>query len=932
MSFNKLPLFTISASAKQTLNKKLLNWKNCQNPRQLVQSAPMTTQEPVYLIDGSAYIYRAYHAIAPLSNKDGLPTHAVFGFTNILLRLFKEKKPQRLAVAFDVKGGNFRHELYPEYKANRPPMPEDLAVQIPYIKEVVAAYNIPSLEQQGVEADDLLAAAAHRLTEEGIPVVIISGDKDLLQLVSDSVSFWDPMNDRFFDPAAVHKKYNVTPEQLLEFFALVGDSADNVPGVPGVGPKTAEKLINQFGNLEGLYENIDSLPKNKLKEKLVDNREQAFLSRRLIRLKTDLEVPANGDAYLLPAPDSEKLRELFTMLNFTRLVKNEVPAQALDSGGFQAVRNQEQLAACIKAITGAPRLVIDTETNSLDPLTAELVGLSLCVNPEQAYYLPLGHRSDEGALRDGQIGKKEALAALRPFMEDENIAKIGHNLKFDYSVLLSHGVTLRGPFYDSMIASYLLDPSRRAHKLDDLCEMILSRRLTSFAEVTNGDKRPDSFVYVDPQAAADYSCEDVHGALLLWDSFAPQLKELNLWELYTDLEMELVPILAEMERNGILIDPQILADMSKEFEEKLDDLETEIYRLAGREFNINSPRQLSEILFDELGLPHGRKTKTGYSTDAKVLEKLAVHHDLPATMITHRNISKLKSTYVDKLATLIHPQTGRIHTSYNQTVTATGRLSSSNPNLQNIPIRTEEGQRIRQAFIAAPGHKFLAADYSQIDLRVLAHYSQDPALLEAFRSNEDVHLRTATEIFRMNAAFITPPMRRVAKTINFGIVYGISAFGLASQLNISRKEAGTFIDRYLELYGGVKQFMEEIVAAAHQDGYVTTLLHRRRPLPEITSSNKTRREFAERTAINTPIQGTAADIIKLAMLKTKRALAETNLSARLLLQIHDELVLEVREEELQETEALVKKAMESVMDLDVPLVVNISVGDNLGKT
>ena len=899
---------------------------------QLVQSAPMTTPEPVYLIDGSAYIYRAYHAIAPLSNQNGLPTHAVFGFTNILLRLFKEKKPQHVAIAFDVKGGNFRHDLFSDYKANRPPMPDDLAVQIPYIKDVVTAYRIPTLEQQGVEADDLLAAAAKQLSAKGVPVVIVSGDKDLLQLVSDSVTFWDPMNNRVFDPAAVHKKYNVSPEQLLDFFALIGDSADNIPGVPGVGPKTAEKLINQFGNLEGLYENIDSLPKNKLREKLVDNREQAFLSRRLIRLQSDLEVPSTADDYLLPDPDSEKLRELFTMLNFTRLVKNEVPAQNLDKSGFQAVQTEEQLAACIKNLATAPKLVIDTETSSLDPLTADLVGISLCGNPEQAYYIPIGHRDDAGELRKKQLGKAETLAALRPLLESDSLVKIGHNLKFDYSVLLSHGITLRGPLYDSMIASYLLDPSRRTHKLDDLCEMILGRRLTSFAEVTNDDKRPDSFVYVEPQKACDYSCEDVIGSLLLWESFAPQLKELELWELYTDLETELVPVLAEMERNGILIDPQILAEMSKEFEEKIADLEDQIHRLAGREFNINSPRQLGEILFDELGLPHGRKTKTGYSTDAKVLEKLAAHHDLPAAVIAHRTTSKLKSTYVDKLATLVHPQTGRIHTSFNQTITATGRLSSSNPNLQNIPIRTEEGQRIRQAFIAEPGHKFLAADYSQIDLRVLAHYSQDPALLDAFRNNEDVHLRTAAEIFRMNPAFITPPMRRVAKTINFGIVYGMSAFGLASQLNISRKEAGTFIERYFELYDGVKRFMEEIVASAHRDGFVTTLLHRRRPLPELSSSNKTRREFAERTAINTPIQGTAADIIKLAMLKTDRALKKSSLSARLILQIHDELVLEVKEEELAETEALVKEAMESVMDLAVPLLVNVTIGDSLAKT
>ncbi|MDH3394190.1 MAG: DNA polymerase I, partial [Desulfobulbaceae bacterium] len=561
-----------------------------------------------------------------------------------------------------------------------------------------------------------------------------------------------------------------------------------------------------------------------------------------------------------------------------------------------------------------------------------LVGISLCATPEQAFYIPMGHRREDGELHPEQLDKESTLNALRPFLESDSIPKLGHNLKFDYSVLKSHGIILRGPLYDSMIASYLLDPSRRTHKLDDLCEMVLSRRLTSFSEVTGNDKRPDSFVFVDPVTAGDYSCEDVIGALLLWDNFVPQLKALDLWGLYTDIEMKLVPILAEMERNGILLDPLILSSMSSEFETKLAALEEKIFGLAGHEFNINSPRQLGEILFEELKLPHGRKTKTGYSTDAKVLEKLALQHELPATVMTHRNLSKLKSTYVDKLATLTHPKTGRIHTSFNQTITATGRLSSSNPNLQNIPIRTEEGQRIRQAFIAAPGYKFLAADYSQIDLRVLAHYSQDGALLEAFRNNEDVHLRTAAEIFRVNTAFITAPMRRVAKTINFGIVYGMSAFGLASQLNLSRKEAGTFIERYFDLYGGVKKFMEDIVANAHRDGFVTTLLHRRRPLPEISSSNKTRREFAERTAINTPIQGTAADIIKLAMLKATRALAQTDLSARLLLQIHDELVFEVKEDELAETEALVKKAMESVLDLDVPLLVNITVGDNLAKT
>ncbi len=891
----------------------------------------MSAPTPVYLIDGSAYIYRAYHAITPLSNKSGLPTHAVYGFTNILLRLFREKQPQRVAVAFDVRGPNFRHQLYPAYKANRPPMPEDLAVQIPYIKEIVAAYRIPCLEQHGAEADDLIAAAVRRLTAADTPVVVVSGDKDLLQLVSPGVSLWDPMNDRFFDGDAVRERYHVGPELLLDLFALTGDTADNIPGVPGIGPKTAEKLLNQFGSLDALYENLAAVSQNKLREKLANHRDQAFLSRRLVRLADDLEVPAVPDAYRLPAPDIKRLRELFTFLEFSRLLKTEVPAETLDRQGFLLVDSEERLAECLADLAQASRLVLDTETTSLDPLTARLVGISLCTTSDRAYYIPLCHCREDGTPCPGQPGSQRVLAALRPYLEEERRTKLGHNLKFDYSVLRSHGIELRGPLVDSMIASYLLDPSRRSHKLDDLCEIVLGRRLTTFAEVTANDKRPDAFAYVSPEAARDYSCEDVVGSLLLWEAFAPQLEAQGLLALFTDLEMELVPILARMERAGILVDPPQLAVLAREFEAKLSDLEHQIHRLAGRDFNINSPRQLGEILFDGLKLPHGRKTKTGYSTDVKVLEKLALYHELPAAIIAHRNLAKLKSTYVDKLAGLVHPSTGRIHSSFNQTVTATGRLSSSNPNLQNIPVRSEEGRRIRQAFIAAPGHCFLAADYSQIDLRVLAHYSQDPALIAAFRSNGDIHARTAAEIFRVNPAFITPEMRRVAKTINFGIVYGMSAFGLASQLNVSRKEATTFIDRYFALYAGVKQFMAEIVAQAHRDGAVTTLLHRRRPLPDLASSNKSRREFAERTAINTPIQGTAADIIKLAMISADRILRSHNLGARLLLQIHDELIFEVPDEEVEQTKPLVKTAMEGVLELAVPLVVNMAVSTDLGK-
>ena len=892
----------------------------------------MPGKKTVYLVDGSAYFYRAYHAIAPLSTATGLPTHAAYGFTNILLRVIREKSPEFLAVAFDAKGPNFRHEKYPQYKANRPPMPEDLAVQIPYIKKIVEAHNIHTMEEQGVEADDLIASAARKLKAARYKVIVISGDKDLLQLVGDDIILWDPMKDVVMDPEGVKKKYNVTPEKLLDLFALMGDKSDNIPGVPGVGPRSAEKLINEFGSLEKLYANLDSLKKSKMKDNLETHREDAFLSRELIDLKEDLKISENIDDFRLPDPDREKLKKLYTELEFTRLMKAEIPAAEVSRKGFALVQTDEELAELAELLKKADCMVLDTETSDLDPLIADLAGLSVCVNPAQAFYIPLGHRDEAGELLPGQPAKKSVLKILRPYLEDAGLPKLGHNLKFDYSIIRQQGegVTLKGPLWDTMIASYLLDPGRRTFKLDDLCREILDLKMTTFTEVTKGDKRPEAFVYVSLEDAKNYSCEDVHGTCLLWDEFRPKLEKQELWQLFAELETPLLPILAEMELAGIKVDTDLLQDLSHEFGKKLAALEKEIYKLAGQEFNINSPRQLGEILFDKLKLPHGRKTKTGYSTDVGVLEKLSFH-ELPQAVLIHRNLSKLQSTYVEKLAGLVHPKTGRVHTSFNQTVTATGRLSSSNPNLQNIPIRTEEGQRIRQAFIPEKGHVFVAGDYSQIDLRVLAHYSQDKALLEAFRSGQDIHNRTAAEIYFVSPMLITPQMRRVAKTINFGIVYGMSSFGLASQLNVSRREAQTFIDRYFKHYAGVQKFMEDIVKQARKDRYVTTLLNRIRYLPDINSSNRTSREFAERTAINTPIQGTAADIIKLAMIKVDQEVKKARLKARMLLQIHDELVFEVPEKEVKKTEKLIKTCMESVMKLDVPLVVNIGVGKNLSK-
>ena len=888
----------------------------------------MTRPEPVYLIDGSAYIYRAYHAIAPLSNQNGLPTHAIFGFTNILLRVLRDKAPRYVAVAFDAKGPTFRHQTYPQYKANRPPMPVDLIPQIPYIKAVTAAYNILVLEEAGVEADDLIASAARLLAEAGQPVVVVTGDKDLLQLVSDRITVWEPMKDVLYDAAAVQKKYSIPPAGLLDLFALIGDASDNVPGVPGIGPKTAETLLNEFGSLDGLYANLAGLTRKKLADNLATHRDTAYLSQQLIRLKEDAPVPTTLAAYQLPPPDTTRLKELYTELEFTRLLKSEIPAEAVSQGSFTMVQDQVSLQRLLGRLARSPHLVLDTETSSLDPLVAELVGISLAITTEQAFYIPVGHRDAAGSLLPGQLPAAEVLASLRPYLEDPNLAKIGHNLKFDYSVLRQHNIRLAGPLRDTMIASYLLEPGRRTHGLDDLCRQHLELALTTFGEVTGNDKREDSFVRVALEAAKNYSCEDVYAAGRLWELFRPRLEAAGLWPLFVELEMPLVPILAEMEMAGIIINAELLGRMSADFTAQLVDLEADIHRLAGGPFNINSPRQLGEILFDRLHLPHGRKTKTGYSTDVKVLEKLA-GHEVVRLVMAHRNLSKLQTTYVEKLPTLIHPLTGRVHSSFNQTVTATGRLSSSNPNLQNIPIRTPEGQKIRAAFVAPPGHLFLAGDYSQIDLRVLAHYSQDPALLTAFRSGQDIHARTAAEIFMVSPLLITTEMRRVAKTINFGIVYGMSSFGLASQLDVSRAAAQTFIDRYFMHYAGVKRFMVEIVELARREGSVTTLLHRRRPLPDINSANRNQREFAERTAINTPIQGTAADIIKLAMIKTETALVAAGLTARLLLQIHDELVFEVPAAEVDATKELVQAAMESVMTLDVPLLVNMEVGENL---
>ncbi len=888
----------------------------------------------LYLIDGSAYIYRAYHAIAPLSNSGGLPTNAVYGFTTILRRLVKEREPLYAAVAFDTKGPVFRHALFQDYKANRPPMPEDLAEQLPFIRRTVGAYGMLILEQSDQEADDLIASAARCAVEKGHAVVVVSGDKDLLQLVSPQVTVWDPMKNVVMDEAAVLARYGVGPGRLLDFFALTGDASDNIPGVPGIGPKSAGKFVGEYGALEQLYEAAPSLKKSKAVERLLEHREQAFLSRDLVRLNQGAPVPADLEHYRWPGPDADALRALWSELEFHSLLK-DLPEtrRSLDTSAFTLVQTFSALQALVQRLQTEPLLALDTETDGLDPRHARLVGVSLALSEQEAWYLPCGHRDAAGQLLPDQLQPEQVTDVLGPLLREPTRRILGHNLKFDLAILAAPhngGLQVAGSLYDTMVGAWLLDPGRRSLKLDDLAGE-LGIAMTSFSAVTAQDKAADAFCRVGLEAARDYSCEDVAATLQLYRHQQPQLAAMGLNGLMAEVECPFIPVLAAMEEAGMAVDAGLLAALGDEFSQRQRHIEGRIYGQAGEVFNIGSPKQLGEILFERLGLARGRKTKTGWSTDVKVLEALAREHALPALVLEYRNLAKLKNTYVDKLIELQEPASGRVHSSFNQCGTATGRLSSSNPNLQNIPIRTEEGRRIRAAFVAPPGSVLLSADYSQIDLRVLAHYSEDAELIAAFRAGADIHRRTAAEVFFVAPELVTAEMRRVAKTINFGIVYGMSSFGLANQLELSRREAQIFIDRYFTHFPGIRRFMEQVVSQARSDGYVSTLSGRRRFLPDLASKNRVQREFAERTAINTPIQGTAADIIKLAMLRLHRSLAVQGLRTRMILQVHDELVFETPLAELDRVRELVQSTMEAAMPLRVPLVVNLHQGKNLDK-
>lgn len=887
----------------------------------------MNEEKKIYLIDGSAYIYRAYHAIRGLSNSKGLPTNAVFGFTNMLLKLIQEKSPTYLGMFFDAKGPTFRHKMFDAYKANRPPMPDDLSAQIPLIKDVVRGFNLHVMEMAGFEADDVIGTFARMAEADGFTVVMVTGDKDFMQLVTDQTTIWDPMKDKTIDREKIKKTYSLEPNQLIDVMGLSGDKADNVPGVPGIGEKTAVELIKAYGSINALYEKVEAIEKKKQHENLIQFKEQAMLSKSLVTIDTNAPVTFKPEDFKLKHPDKDKLSHLFKELEFRQLLEKFSVTDDLSYKNYTPVFDKEALSKLVKRLESSKAFAIDTETTSKNPMEARLVGLSFSVKQDEAFYIPCGH-DYLGAPK--QLTVSDVLDALKSVLENPNIKKIGQNIKYDWVVLKRHGADLSGVAFDTMLESYLINPSKRTHGLDQIALGYLGHKMISYEEVTGKGKNAVIFSKVPVDTAVPYACEDADITLIAHNMLEPMIRKEGLLTLLETVEMPLVPVLMDMEMRGITVDKDMLRATSKSFESQLEQLEKEIYSLAGEKFNINSSQQLGRILFEKLELPVQKKTKkkTGYSTDVDVLNILTDHHELPSILLRYRTLAKLKSTYTDALLDLVNAETGRVHTSFNQTVTATGRLSSSDPNLQNIPIRTEEGREIRKAFVPQKGWHLVSADYSQIELRIFAHYSEDQNLIKAFMDDEDIHSRTAIDVFAGDSSPVSSELRDRAKTINFGIIYGMSAFGLSKALGISRKMAQTFIDNYFERYSGVKRFIDKTIEDARKEKKVTTLLGRIRHLPDIDSKNKNEREFAERTAVNTPIQGTAADLIKVAMINIDKEFKKRKLKSAMLLSVHDEILFEMPPDELDKTCNLVNDIMENVWDLKVPLKVNVGVGRN----
>jgi DNA polymerase-1 len=883
---------------------------------------PPGAPDVLYLVDLSGYVFRAYHAITtPLTSPTGEPTHATYGTVAMLSKLVDERRPAYLAVAMDAPGRTFRDELDERYKAHRPPAPPDLHVQMARCKEIVEAYRIPIFVTEGLEADDLLAAAVHRARERGMRVVIASSDKDLMQLVDDDrVVLWDAMRDRVYGAAEVEEKFGVPPSQVRDLLALVGDSSDNVPGVPGVGLKTAAELLKEFGSLENVYAGLDRVKKQRIRENLREHQADALLSQKLVTLKADADIALDLDALRYGGADVARLRELFTSLGFTRFLK-AVPAPAPVAGQRRMILVRDELASFAAGARAAGKLAIEVHATSPEAMRAHICGVAMAYERGASVYVPLGHRY-LGA--PTQLGMSDFAEVLGPILADGAVAKIAHDVKTCEVLLRRHGLRLEGATFDTMLASYLLDPEA-SHELPDVSEREAGLKMTSFDELLpkKRGQAQRGLDGVELELSTGYAAAFPEAVLAIAEQQGPRLDAGGLAKLMREIELPLASVLAEMELVGVLVDPASLASLGEEMSKQLAVLEKRAHEAAGQEFNLASPRQLETILFDVLKLRSLRKTKTGRSTDADVLEQLSEDHPLPGVVLEHRAIAKLKGTYVDALPRLIHPETGRIHTRWSQAVAATGRLSSQDPNLQNIPIRTELGRMIRRAFVAPPGSAILSADYSQIELRILAHLSKDPVLIDAFRTGQDVHTRTAMEIFGVDAAGVTPEMRRRSKTINFGVIYGMGEAALARRLDIPRAEAARFIDAYFQRYRGVHEFMERTMTDARHSQVVHTLLGRRRMVPDLHSSDRVKRSYAERIAQNTPIQGTAADLLKLAMVRLGKPVVP---GARMVLTVHDELAFEVPVDRVEEAKAKVRAAMEEVFPLDVPLVVDVGAG------
>lgn len=895
---------------------------------------------PVVLVDGSSYLFRAFYALPDLRSTAGHPTGAIRGVISMLRRLAKDYPTSPLAVVFDAPGKTFRDDMYVDYKANRSSMPDDLREQIAPLHEMIKAMGLPFIMVEGVEADDVIGTYAAQATASQKHTVISTGDKDMAQLVTPFVSLVNTMTETTMDADGVVEKFGVKPEQIVDYLALMGDSVDNIPGVPKVGPKTAAKWLNQYGSLDGLIANADEV-KGKVGENLRDSLEQLPLSRALTQIKCDVDLPLHFADLVPTEPNIEVLSQFYREFEFKSWLEEigsadgvsvthtteEASAPEQVETDYDLILNETQLSEWVEHLSDQELIAIDTETTSINYMDAELVGFSFAANPGRAAYLPVAH--DYPGAPD-QISLETAIAALKPVLENPNIAKVGQNLKYDMSVLARYGVAIEGPIHDTMLQSYVLNSVATRHNMDALAGYYLDRKTIHFADVAGKGAKQLTFNQVPLETAGDYAAEDADVTLQLHNCLYPQLQaQASLNKVYSDIDMPLVRILSEVERRGTLVDGRMLKQHGAELADRLNELTREVWALAGENFNLDSPKQLQVILYDKMGLPVLKKTPGGQpSTAEPVLVDLAQDYELPEKILTYRGLAKLKSTYADKLPLDINRKTGRIHTSYHQAVAATGRLSSSDPNLQNIPIRNAEGRRIRQAFVAPPGSLVLAADYSQIELRIMAHLSGDTGLTQAFAENQDIHRATAAEVFGLAPEQVADEQRRSAKAINFGLIYGMSAFGLAKQLNISRGLASDYIDRYFDRYPGVQRYMEETKALAAEQGFVETVFGRRLYLPEINAKAVPRRQAAERTAINAPMQGTAADIIKLAMMAVQQWLSNSGLDARMIMQVHDELVFEVAEPDVDALDRGVIECMSGAAALDVPLVVDTGVGEN----